>query len=226
MLERVQTDEPIRRAIGKSEPVMTINREVEIRTVCKNCNNGWMSELESESMPLLGSMLEDVALGLDTSHQTLAAAWATKTAVVLDSIKRRDRFYTESECNNLRTARDIPLGTKIWVGRYFGRSLHAGGGTVRYDAPGTAGVAQGSVVTLLVGHLIFQVFTMRIRAGYGASITIPSNSGKWEQLLNPIWPANPGNVTWPPPLYFSNYGQFPFASLVFRWKAHAPSKAF
>jgi hypothetical protein len=219
ILKQVQTRESVRRTIGSAQPVVTANREVEVRSVCVNCNTGWMSALEVESKPLLGSMVDDIILNLDVSLQTSAALWATKTAMVVDSVKRRGRFYLKSECESLRTKRDIPPGTKIWMGRYFGRSLNASGTDITFDANQVAKIIDGSVITILIGHLIFQVLTLHARPEFsGQSVTVSPNAGRWDELLAPIWPISSNSVSCPPRLSFTSYGSFPFASLLLRWK--------
>ena len=45
-----------------------------------------MSDLEEESKPLLGCLLQDVAMPLDQSQQRTIALWAIKTAMVSESI--------------------------------------------------------------------------------------------------------------------------------------------
>ena len=81
---------------------ITASAQVKIKAVCRPCNNGWMSKLETDSKPLIGRLIEDFPLSLHTSQQTLLARWTLKTAMVLDGVtKERNRFYTRSECENL-----------------------------------------------------------------------------------------------------------------------------
>ena len=54
-----------------------------IRTVCETCNNGWMSQLEQEVIPVLRPLLFDLSLPLSSEQQQLLAIWAMKTGVVL-----------------------------------------------------------------------------------------------------------------------------------------------
>src|SRR5882762_3040814 len=66
---------PIRRTIGDSPTKITDGVEVEARTVCVTCNNGWMSGLESQNKALIGCLLQDISTSLDASQQSLLALW-------------------------------------------------------------------------------------------------------------------------------------------------------
>lgn len=53
--------------------------------VCEDCNNGWMSTLETEAMPILKPLIDGALLLLNISNteRTIVARWATKTAYVM-----------------------------------------------------------------------------------------------------------------------------------------------
>jgi hypothetical protein len=94
-----------------------------VKTVCGICNNGWMSDLEADNIPVIGSMMQDIAIPLDEAQQKLVAAWSVKTAMVSDSMKGRaapNQFYTRDECINMRLKREIPARTLIWISRIDG----------------------------------------------------------------------------------------------------------
>jgi hypothetical protein len=48
-----------------------------------------MSNLEAENIPIIGSMMQDIAIPLDGAQQKSAAAWSVKTAMVSNSMKGR-----------------------------------------------------------------------------------------------------------------------------------------
>ena len=83
--------EPLNFQLGKARENKVIpNPEITVKTVCGVCNNGWMSKLESENIPTIGSMLQDIATPLDEVQQKSVAAWSVKTAMISDSMKGRD----------------------------------------------------------------------------------------------------------------------------------------
>lgn len=64
--------------------IHTAERFVEGR-VCEDCNNGWMSALETEAMPILKPLIDGTVslLSISNTERTIVARWATKTAYVI-----------------------------------------------------------------------------------------------------------------------------------------------
>src|SRR4029077_7373387 len=89
--KRLPRREPIRITFAGRPAAISNNPEITVKTVCGVCNNGWMSKLEAECTPLIANLMQDIALPLDTSQQTLISTWAVKTAMVLDSTNTRQR---------------------------------------------------------------------------------------------------------------------------------------
>jgi hypothetical protein len=113
---------PIRHKIGARTEVILPNPEQKIGTVCGVCNNGWMSTLENNNIPINGSMFADISIPLDVAQQTAVAAWAVKTAMVVDSVRGRvatNRFYRKEECvaehfHVRRTADNVGIIAPNW----------------------------------------------------------------------------------------------------------------
>ena len=185
-----------------------------------------MSNLEERSIPTLGSLVQDLTVPLDIEQQELISIWAVKTVMVLESAEAsRKLFYTSGERQNMRSnetitaVTSIPALTSVWIGRYFGNALHAGGTDFRiYASDVIPEGGNGSVGTIIVGHLAIQVLTLRVtpKDGEGA-VTINPKKGRWDDLLLAIWPATKP-VTWPPARSFTNSGQFSIATLMDRWR--------
>jgi len=56
-----------------------------VKVVCKNCNSGWMSDLEAAVKPILLNMFRGVKpLSFDDTQLQLLARWAYKTAIIID----------------------------------------------------------------------------------------------------------------------------------------------
>jgi hypothetical protein len=56
--------EPLKSKRGDLE-ILIPNPKLVVKAVCKKCNNGWMSDLEGVSIPLIGSMMQNVSIQLD-----------------------------------------------------------------------------------------------------------------------------------------------------------------
>jgi hypothetical protein len=213
---------PLRHKVGNRPEKIVGNPQQKIKTVCSVCNNGWMSQLEDENIPIIGCMFADVAIPLDEGQQSLVSAWAVKTAMVVDSIQGRDlsrRFYKRDECVSMRLYRTIPPRTRIWIGHSALSALSAIGTLVgAFNADRTAKMP-GMVVNIVVGHLAIQVFSFRVEPE-DPSIKDPEpKPGNWEDLLMPIWPTWRNALTWPPKATFTNrVGPYPIALLMDRWR--------
>ncbi len=214
---------PLRHQIRKREAVI-IRPEVTVKTVCQACNSGWMSSLESECIPVIGSMLHGLTVPLSQMQQETIAVWAVKTSMMMDSLKGRDakkRFYAREECENLRLNRTIPRETRIWLGHYVGEGL-GGFGT---DFTVVAGelnrqrVAHGMTNTIIIGHLALQVVTVHRHPKHvGRDISdVQPKAADWERMLIQIWPET-RYISWPPELSFENDGQLGIGRLVERWR--------
>jgi len=217
ILARVETREVLSRRIGDAKADLTEEQEVRIPCVCNTCNNGWMSRLETKCKPIIGNLLEDISISLDSDYQKALAEWALKGAIIIDAEGTKTRFFRKDECENFKKTRAIPNGTGIWVGRFIGRSLSAinGGGTLKSEDGEF--LVQYHVFTVLVGHLAMQVLSIHEEPDQIKNVQLAPVEGRWEELLIQIWPKVKKNVIWPSPLSFANYGTFPYASLVYRW---------
>lgn len=180
---------PLRHQTQKKEAAI-IRPEMTITSVCQSCNNGWMSTLESECIPVIGSMLQGLSVPLSQEQQELVSVWAQKTAMMMNSIKGRDagkRFYTHHECEQLRLKRIIPNETRIWLGHYDAGGLGGFGTkfTVVAVELGMQRVARGTSSTIIVGHLALQIVTVhRIPERLGRSISdVQPKAADWQASL-------------------------------------------
>jgi hypothetical protein len=84
--------------------------------ICASCNNGWMSSLESETAPLLKSLLsgdKDISF-LDLRQRLLFARWAAKTAFMMNSASAFDRRVPPEHFKELyRSPKRLPGGVFV-----------------------------------------------------------------------------------------------------------------
>jgi hypothetical protein len=222
-IHKRKTFGPIRHKIGVRSEKLLPNPVQKIGTVCETCNNGWMHRLEDENIPIIGAMFNDIAIPLDVHQQTTVAAWAVKTAMVIDSVQGRDpanRFYRKSECEAMRSNHTIPDRTRIWIGRSVLSSLSAIGTHIGMFTPEIPARTPGMVVNIVVGHLVIQAITLHVHPEL-ADRNIPDPNpkpGDWDNLLLQIWPVDPRLVMWPPKETFTNGGPKPIAALFNLWR--------
>jgi hypothetical protein len=220
LLEIIGKREDMRKVIsGLPIKIQKGSAVLRIRAVCKTCNNGWMSKLEQDTIPVLRPLLRDLSYPLSSEEQILLASWAMKTGMVLDSIYKHERFYQRNECQNVRENRAIPNGTIIWIGRYFGNGKHAGLSDFSSDPSPHPKVGNGCVLTFIFGHVVFQILSARVGSDYKERwFKVASRPGRWDELLTQIWPNNNRQFIWPPPLSFTLYSEFSIRSLINRFR--------
>jgi hypothetical protein len=164
--------------------------------VCKTCNEGWMSHLESHHAK---KALTDFIIGgkdFVVSHvQAQAIArFAFKTAVVVDHMKRDGNlFFPSAARHHFAKSLKIPSNVQIWFAGY----LPMGSGNLFpcwYENRFPDGhYLKLYVCTYAVGHFVFQLVAAEVK---GIIELIPHES--FENLSIPLWPNMPHGVQWPP----------------------------
>jgi hypothetical protein len=213
---------PLKISIAGSPEKIINNPEQKISTVCRKCNNGWMSDLEAQNIALIGCLMQDIATPLDALQQASLAAWTMKTAMVLDSVKGRKKslFYERSECVAMRENHNVPQRNRIWTGQ----SSVSGLGAYRTDLaivlPDMLKVGMGCATTIIVGHLAVQVLATHIFSEHEDKNVgdIAPKLGRWDEMLLPIWPIGSRPLMWPPRVTFTARGEQSIARLMDRWR--------
>jgi hypothetical protein len=207
--------------LGGSEKKVIPDPEITVKTVCGFCNNGWMSDLEAENIPTIGSMLQEMTIPLDEAQQKSVAAWSVKTAMVSDSMKGRaapNQFYSRDERVKLRVSREIPPRTLIWTARINAMHLGNFGTDFALFNPQKERIGMGTVTTIVAGHFVTQAVSVHVEK---ENIEIPElgcKMGNWGESLVQIWPIQKPTVQWPPKVAFTNGGPHGIAYLMDRWK--------
>lgn len=173
--------------------------EITADTVCRKCNHGWMSDLESRCAPILKPMLRGQSQGLSLEQQTLLAQWATKTAMTLDQTVPPDmRVFSPDECKQLVERELPPPGTGVQLAHYAGTGIFLDFGhnelhrTAVLD-PANPGPPDGHRTAIRIDQLIVEVnvtsdASLDLRSGTsGVPVT---------DILQPIWPVS-APVAWP-----------------------------
>ena len=221
VLAVVDQDRPFRFELG-SDPGFLFSREFKIGCVCGICNQGWMSRLESEVSPFLAPMLRNAVTPLTQSVQTSLSQWAVKIAMVIEAARPKSapaRFYSVTDAHALRENRIIPDMTRVELGHFAdsGLSVAAGDFTL---ADGSSYGGLGHVTTIVAGHVVLQVTTLKPTPAYfGRNAEVTVARGNWGAHLIDLWPHSKGRI-WPPPLSFTiGNGPSSIGGLGARWFA-------
>lgn len=102
-----------------------------VRCVCKPCNSGWMSVLQSQTKPILVPLLNGEPYSLRRRDQAILATWVTMFAMVAEFRLRSGELAAISEAERKEfMASRLPLKNwKIWIGAiddetWRGRYVH------------------------------------------------------------------------------------------------------
>jgi len=173
-------DQPV-----KSHPVE--QPEMLIKKVCKQCNNGWMSRLETRTQPIINRLREESNCELDIHDCRTLALWSCKTAMMFEASRPPDWWAFTDLDRCLLFHKDLmPERTEIWIVK--GVNLGTCTGEMRRltnsDSPD-----RGGITTMCFSPLIIQVKKLHIpSARPGVHITIDERPGEWNEALLRIWP--------------------------------------
>ena len=88
-----------------------------LRVVCRGCNNGWMSQLESAVKPLLEPMILGHRVQLNEAAQRILAEWITLKIMVWEPTDQRGTVFKRAQTIAFGADRKSPANLKIWLFR-------------------------------------------------------------------------------------------------------------
>jgi hypothetical protein len=186
------------------------------RVVCGSCNNGWMSNLESQhAKPVLTPLIVgNVSIHITQEVARSLALFAFKTAVVMDHAQHRGNpWFSERLRYAFREHQTISSAVEMWICGTYGRrraiDLHSGyfAGNLSPTYP-----VHSYVCTVAIGHLVFQVHSAK-HFGHTKLYPLPT----FDAVAVPFWPGIPDGLVWPFPQNLN--GKRDFDSFSMRWSA-------
>jgi hypothetical protein len=173
-----------------SHPMIGV--DFRVNRVCAPCNNGWLSDLEAASIPVLDPLISGLQLRLlGPREQRQIALWAVKTAMLTD-LTQAGPILDFRARSRLRTHRAIPAGTRVWLGSCGAINplvtnltvlselrLHDGGETV-----------VGFYSPMKIGHLCLYVY-------FPMGDVVIQMPNPYPGGLVRIWGRRHGDVAWP-----------------------------
>ena len=186
---------------GQTTRWRVLQPELAVRCVCEHCNNGWMSDLESQAKEFLQPLLAGRSVVLNNSDQRVITRWGVKTAMVLEGQdKPEKRVYTLHDCEALRTTYTIPWRTSVWLATSADPGFFLS--TKSHNVPGSGEGSLGVWTTMAFAHLVLQVLTIRVPEDVGPHTHVITSvrRGPWNQVTIKIWPTRFPQVSSPAPL--------------------------
>ena len=166
--------------------------------VCEDCNHGWLHDLEAQVQPILREPILGHPRRFSTADQRLMAAWAVKTATLLEVAQRSVRgvgYVPDGLFDQLRINGEPGPEQRVWIGAVSALLVWPAwtSTTTLVVGRGEGNVqAQGYLAAFLVGHLLFQVFGQDRGGRNDVSLgAVPDAS------LRRIWPSAQAEISWP-----------------------------
>jgi hypothetical protein len=175
-------------------------------SVCaKVCNNGWMSRLESDVIPILKPLIMDYTAEISSQQQLIISVWAVKCAMVFDCLES-PRFFQPIDTNHLFHEQTPPSSIfSVWLGRCSTFTAFTDGKRLYGFDAHTGRPQKGHVLTMIFGHLIIQVLAIQRYPSQSFDsiprLTLDSVPGPWK--LAHVWPPELKPISWPLAASFS-----------------------
>jgi len=169
--------------------------------ICRECNTRWLSTLENDVRPILAPMIVGQPQRLMAAEQEKLAAWAAKTALMIDLAHRGQSIIPEGFYRDLRLRRSALPSHTVIISNYGGNwAAWAQGQTLRADPSDDSSRPVGFVITFTVFRVVFQVM------GHFTAGSMEVNEGRWQYApcIERIWPIWKMPVQWPK----SHYGLY------------------
>ena len=88
-----------------------------LRVVCKTCNNGWMSRLQTKAKPILLPLVLGNWSEIGEAHQEILATWAVMTTMVFERADPGTDAHTFEDRKTFKENNTPPRGWTIWAGK-------------------------------------------------------------------------------------------------------------
>jgi hypothetical protein len=168
------------------------------KTVCKACNEGWMSALENErAKPVLTPLVigkQNIPITPEDAHSI--ALFAFSKAVVIDtSARHREQFFPRSVRHAFRKHQRIPGFVNMYFCPFAGNRPNGRVRAIYSEGKFTNGQSfEMYVCTFAFGHFAFQVVALKRET---FSQPFECRSVFREGVAVPLWPEIPSNYIWP-----------------------------
>lgn len=170
------------------------------RVVCQDCNNGWMSVVESETKSILLKMINGPKCKLSQAELEKLSFWITLKIVTAEHADKKEKLLVTpfEERHAMMVERKIPPHFNIYVG---GHSTGQNSAWLRHSwtmafspegpIPALAGRERNSqAISFIIGPIFIYVLQARL-LGF-----VPEQHFKFGKLKR-IWPSKMHFLKWP-----------------------------
>jgi hypothetical protein len=177
--------------------------DLKAKLTCGPCNNGWMSDLEERTKPILLDIILHGSPKAFTPHDiAVVSAFAYKSAILASGMYSKSlSFFSEKDRYSFAETLRIPSGVYMWLAMLPNRHR----GVFKSDGISTANDFPHSFelnsFTYSAGHFVVQVLSShwreRARRRHDPPLTFWQNP-VWDRASIPFWPHLGTVVHWPP----------------------------
>lgn len=168
-----------------------------LRVVCRNCNSGWMNQLEIAAKPIFTNILEKNAFAIGLEEQDVLAHWIAMKSIVVEHSQINEHITPYHDRERLRSNALIPEFLSIFLGRYDGSdgtSFRKHSAVFSHTEAGPSPPLEGrtknvQTVSMIIGDLF--VFALTARTDFDLLKYFNSSQ------LTQIWPIGELSFAWP-----------------------------
>lgn len=190
---KINTNQKIEKNLQRQGDVTT----KKIRVVCKTCNNGWMSEIETQAKPILTKLISGCDCCLTPEQSHALAIWIAMKVIVSEHSEGGTQVTPAKDRCDFYKNKTIPEYFRIFIGNH---STNHSAGFMRqsyllsakgYMEPQLKGLQRNTeVVSFYCGKLFVYICACRVK---GLDIDNLFDGS----VLNMIYPLGAANITMP-----------------------------
>ena len=87
------------------------------KVVCSVCNNGWMSQIETEAKPILTALAFGESVEIKKKEQIILSKWAFLKVIIGEFNEVPKRYITREERHFFFKYKTVPSEWRIWIAR-------------------------------------------------------------------------------------------------------------
>lgn len=175
--------------------------DIQVRAVCRSCNQGWMNAREQEVRPFLEPMIKGDPLFITADQLLALAKWCAQKFVVMEHSAIGTAVTPRADRARLKNEGEIPPYFRIYVGNHVSKSRSA---AIRHShtlslsregpiPPLDEADRNIQTISLIIGRLFLHLNASRVR-GFEIETGI-FVSRVWNE--NRIWPRPNSSLVWP-----------------------------
>ncbi|WCD83685.1 hypothetical protein KPP03845_100004 [Streptomyces xanthophaeus] len=206
----VQVDEETGKPVARSREIPQSILDQKLNDVCRDCNAGWMNDLENRAEKKLVPLLRGEHTDVGKTDAEVLATWAAKTAMVRARVNGDPYTVPEAHRTHIMTTDTPPANLTVWAAacephpsartRHYKVAIEMPGTPItETDEDGDSWVigveskqSLGHVTTIVINHLALFIAEADSEELHTSLVTQIDPTGTATKL----WP-NPHQFNWP-----------------------------